>query len=421
MKTKLMHQAEKLLIFFLTFVYWLRNSFSREAGNGHAGEKNILIITRENGIGDIICLLGAFKALQELYPAEKGYNIFFASEESACGFLARIGWGQSLQLLPVRLKNRASCRDYAYSHKQLSQFAWEQIFSLGPLANYDRLLLLGLKARRYNVLWGGIERRGRLGRFLESLLRPVSGIELKYDTMLFAVYEKALSFFARRQVELELPYIEPLPAANPIQIEGNKYCVISIGIASNHVNSFRAWPIERFVAVAEFICRELSLDMVLCGDKGQLEVTGEFLSRLPEDCLPRIHDLVGRTSFEEWVEVTRGAEFVFGNDSGYIHLAAAVRTKAFFIMGYHNYGRFFPYELPSGKVPDDYQMPVPISAERPICTFCNSFWLLEDSSEKLAAKALCDRCVQEKGLYSCIDGIEAGQVIEVVKSYMAGR
>lgn len=50
--------------------------------------------------------------------------------------------------------------------------------------------------------------------------------------------------------------------------------------------------------------------------------------------------MTAKTSFDEWVEVLRNAEFIFGNDSGYIHLASMLRTKSFVIAGFWNYGRF---------------------------------------------------------------------------------
>lgn len=178
---------------------------------------------------------------------------------------------------------------------------------------------------------------------------------------------------------------------------------------------------ERFAKVAEFVHRELRLPLVLCGGKEERVATRELLSLLPRDVRSGVRDLVGQTSFAEWIVLTRGASFVFGNDSGYIHLAAAVGTQAFCIMGWHNHGRVFPYRLTGTELPQGYAAPILIEADRPPCAFCSCPWLLTERAAK-ERKNVCDRMAGRRGIYACVDAIPAELAVRVIRHWwVTGR
>lgn len=412
-----MNRISQLIIGLLSLFHWLSSQLGYHVGKSSQGEKKVLVVLREYGIGDVICFLSVLNELPRLYPAEEGYRIYLGSDASACNFLQRIGVPQGIELLPMRIRNRDSVADFRYSHGQLAAHKWEETLSLTPMGVYVKFLLMGIHCKRHLAVAGGIEPPGRMGKLLENFLPGLRKKEFSPETMLFEIYEKALAEFFGREIKLQLPWIAPL-AENKLGGE-RPYCVMSVGIAPGHANAPRAWPLERFAKVADYIIGEMDMDICLCGEPSQQAVTEEFIALVAEANRPGIRNLVGATDFTQWVELTRGAQFVFGNDSGYIHLAAAVHTQAFLIMGYHNHGRLFPYVEPSGKKPEDYCLPILIETDKPPCAFCNCPWLFAGQPEAVAQHEQCEQAVQRSNVYMCIEAVTAEAALEALEKWRA--
>ena len=185
----------------------------------------------------------------------------------------------------------------------------------------------------------------------------------------------------------------------------NNYCVITAGIAKGHDYPYRGWNIEKFAHVANFISANTDLIICLSGTNDDEVANSELYSMIKNK--RRVINLTAKTSFDEWVEVLRNAEFIFGNDSGYIHLASMLRTKSFVIAGFWNYGRFLPYG-------DDVEVcakPIDIRIDKPKCALCSI--IKHNCMEKVA----CDKKVLKDGIYKCIDDITSEMAIEAVKSH----
>lgn len=386
----------------------------------HEGKKHILIIFRDYGIGDAVCFLPVLKKLPELYPAEAGYSLHLAADEQTLFFWKKfLALPKIIELLPLRLHNRDSFRDFRVNRKLLETYSWEQVLFFHPMGTYYRLLLAGLPCAKIIAESGELDLPGQR---LDVLLPSLQVLEHPAKTMVFQAYEALLRLASGQSVALDYPYIEPLGHPPELDVEGD-YCVVSCGVATGHANGFRAWPLERFAEVMSYIGNKLGLNIVLSGSAGERSEVERLLGLLPDDLRKRVHNLVGHTNFEAWVELIRGARFVFGNDSGYIHVAAAVHTQAFFIMGNHNYGRFFPYRFSEEIVDREggYEPCMIETPERPACVFCNCPWLLADRSGALAAKSSCDQWATEKGVYRCVDEIQSAQAIKVIRNWYSAR
>lgn len=184
------------------------------------------------------------------------------------------------------------------------------------------------------------------------------------------------------------------------------YCVVSAGIANGHDNQPRAWGLHNFKIIVDYILKNTDLDVVLTGSSEDAETNKKLFYALNDS--KRVINFSGQTTFEEWVEMIRNAKFVFGNDSGYIHLASILNTQSFVISGYWNIGRFLPYE----KDTPDILTPIDIRVDKPECCLCNVLSCNND------AKRECDKFVKMKGTYKCIYDIKPEMVIKRLKEYM---
>lgn len=92
------------------------------------------------------------------------------------------------------------------------------------------------------------------------------------------------------------------------------------------------WPAERFGELARILLgRDESLRVVIIGGKGDVEVGQKIveMSGFPE----RTSNLCGKTSIAESFSVLARCERLIANDTGPVHMAAAVGTKCVVLFG----------------------------------------------------------------------------------------
>jgi len=97
----------------------------------------------------------------------------------------------------------------------------------------------------------------------------------------------------------------------------------------------KVWPAEKFGKLAS----KLSLKTVIVGSKSEIEAADTIVS-LSQD---RSISVAGKTDLKELVEVIRHAQFVVSNDSGPMHIAAALNIPVFAIFGPTDQTRTGPY------------------------------------------------------------------------------
>ena len=80
-----------------------------------------------------------------------------------------------------------------------------------------------------------------------------------------------------------------------------------------------------------------------------------------------VTNLAGKTSLQELISIIAGAHLLVGNETGAVHIAAAVSTSAICILGGGHFGRFLPYNL---ERPSDKPLPVAVFHKMD-CFECN--------------------------------------------------
>jgi heptosyltransferase-2 len=91
----------------------------------------------------------------------------------------------------------------------------------------------------------------------------------------------------------------------------------------------KRWPITHFTALARRWIGEQSGSVVVLGGREDAAVCATMASELG----PRALDLSGRTTLSTWAAVLQACEAVVCNDSGGMHLAAAVGTPGAAVFG----------------------------------------------------------------------------------------
>lgn len=410
-----MASKNKILI-VLQGILWHFKSKNKFKKDKH---KNILIILELPGIGDAVLQINVLYHLSRVMKDQSDYKLYIAGSKITCNFLENIKSTFDIELVEVdfSFENRSNFSIFKDNYLKLNSRYYCYIISFDNLSSYTKALIIGLEYGGIVFSEDQITKKYLSKDFiLRLLLKNINLIKTNYSTQLLThkllVYKNILNFFLKcvnkdlfvnKYEEYKIPIL-----VQRIKIEDN-YCILSAGIAQGHDYPYRSWNIEKFAAVANFILENTDLTICLVGTKDDEVANSELYNMIKMK--NRVIDLTTKTSFAEWVEVLRNAEFVFGNDSGYIHLASMLRTKSFVIAGFWNYGRFLPYS-------DDVEVcakPIDIRTDKPKCALCNFI------KHKCIEKVECDKKVIKDGIYKCIDDITAEMAIEAVKSYYIGQ
>ena len=105
-----------------------------------------------------------------------------------------------------------------------------------------------------------------------------------------------------------------------------EYAVLMPGAARG---ASKMWPLEHFEELALRIISATDLNLVFAGGKGDAPACGQLAGKLGA----RASSLAGKTGLKEWAALLKQSRIAVANDSGGMHLAAAVGTPVVGIYG----------------------------------------------------------------------------------------
>jgi lipopolysaccharide heptosyltransferase I len=126
--------------------------------------------------------------------------------------------------------------------------------------------------------------------------------------------------------------LPPLPGRGELDFELPRDYAVLVPSAGKPANR---WPAERFGKLAAM----LPVESVVVGAGGDADIAGQVVIASGG----RAISLAGRTGLKEMAAVVRDARFVVCNDTGPMHIAAAVGVPVFAIFGPANPDRTGPY------------------------------------------------------------------------------
>lgn len=149
-----------------------------------------------------------------------------------------------------------------------------------------------------------------------------------------AAFFEALTGTKKPELEMNVQTTSPLK---------EKYVVLFPDAAVE----YRKWSPSKYGRVAAWLFQEKGYKTVIVGLD---QSAGKIIQGHIENG-EGVLNLAGKTTLVELIPILREAEFLVSNDSGLVHIAAAVNTPVFCISNGNHYGRFIPY-------PEDMHRPV---------------------------------------------------------------
>ena len=118
--------------------------------------------------------------------------------------------------------------------------------------------------------------------------------------------------------------VDVLSALSELCVAGGKATGPKIAIGPGSKMRAKRWPLESFVAVIELLHVRLpDYEFLIFGDANEMDVGEQLVDRLGQFCI----NLAGRLSVQESAALLARCSLYIGNDTGTMHLAAAVGCR----------------------------------------------------------------------------------------------
>ena len=138
--------------------------------------------------------------------------------------------------------------------------------------------------------------------------------------------------FSETAPKLNLSPIAKVSVENKLQSADINRDSIYVMCPGAEYGPTKRWPTEHFAALAEkLIAQNATNQIILLGSKSDHELAQEITSQAKK--AGNIHNWCGNTSLDEAIALIGMSKAVVSNDSGLMHIAAALQTPQVAIFG----------------------------------------------------------------------------------------
>jgi len=323
----------------------------------HDKHTKTVLLVRLDAIGDFILWLDSAQHFRKIYPDKK---IILLGNQVWADLAKKFSYWDEVWALD----RRKFYRNLPYRMRLLKKIR-KAGFDIVIQPTYSREFLYGDAIVRIS---GARERIGSVGDC--SNIRPIEKkISDHFYTRLIPSNPKPIMELRRNaefvsglgyKFQAALPDIMPVVQGIKNPVANNlPYFVLFPGASWTG----RQWPVERFSEFASLVFSETGMSAVICGGPTERQLGEALISTMD---IPVVN-MVGETSLTELVVIMKDAQFLLGNETSAVHIASAVATPAFCLLGGGHYGRFMPYDIEAKT-----EKPLPVSIMHEMdCFGCN--------------------------------------------------
>ena len=326
------------MIILKSLLFYIFDSFALYSETSPQKNKfELVLLVRQDAIGDFIMWLDTAKEFRQLFPAKK-YKIILIGNASWCGLADEFPYWD--QVLPIDSKKFKSFSGYRWGllrkiNNMRAHIAIQPTFSR-EFYNGDTIIRASTALRKVGSV-GDMSNRNWLKKIISDRwyteLVPASTkqlTELERNSEFF-------QGFSKKPHQLSYPSISSEVLASSKKWEKRDYYVLFPGASS----ALKQWPTEYFAEIANRIYNETFLTGIIDGGPSEKPLA-ESIQGLTDAPL----EWAG-TPLNELPKLLKHSKFLVSNDTSAVHIAVAVKTSVICILGGAYYGRFLPYpELP---------------------------------------------------------------------------
>jgi ADP-heptose:LPS heptosyltransferase len=298
--------------------------------------RNILVIDFGQ-LGDVVLSVPALRAIREKFRAAR---ITVAAGKPGSGIVALSGYADAtLDVDRVALRDGPKLVSIAKIIKLVREVRRARFDFVIDLHSFAETNLLGFLSGAPKRLYS--RRPGRSLNYLSNF-RPFPPIEDntkhfadRYLDVLRPLGIQGVSSIPR----LETRPSDDLAVEKMLRREGATFAVPCIGLFPGASDPTRRWPMERFARLADYLIRNEGIRVLVFAGPEE----GHLLNQIRRD-FPPSTILFNRLTIPELASALARLSVFVSNDTGPIHLAAAVGTSVVMLMHRPTPHSFVPLE-----------------------------------------------------------------------------
>jgi ADP-heptose:LPS heptosyltransferase len=302
---------------------------------------NLILLIRQDRIGDFILWLDTAKEYRKYYPPEN-YKIILIGNAIWSDLAKGLPFWD--EVLPVNVK----------AFKALSRYRWNilrKVRNFGAKIaiqpTYSREFYHGDSLIRASNASKKVSSAGNMSNRdqLKSILADRWHTELiPSSPEQLSELERNAEFFSGFIKKKYLPSYPELELSGDCKIQELKcksFYILSLGANKK----YREWPYKYYAKIAQKIHKKTGWLGLICGAENEFYL-GEHIKKL---CDAPLQNYTGQTTLSELTCLLVKSQILISNETGTVHIANAVGTPTVCILGGGHFGRFVPYPELSGQ------------------------------------------------------------------------
>ena len=298
----------------------------------------LVILIRQDAIGDFVMWLDTAKEYCQLYPPDK-YKIILVGNKIWCGLAKALPYWDEVLVVDVK------------QFKTFSSYRWNLLRKIKNLGvqiaiqpTFSREFYLGDPLIRASDALRKVSSVGDMSNrnWLKKTIADGWHTELiPASTQMMTELERNAEFFQGLSAK---PYQANYPKlkfhrTTTINWEKREYYVLFPGVST----ALRQWPVGSFAEIADRIYNETGLTGILDGAPSE-KLLAESIQSISRASL----EWAG-TRMEELPQLLKYAKFVVSGETSAVYIAAAIETPVICVLGGAYFGRFLPYPELTGQ------------------------------------------------------------------------
>lgn len=329
-----MNKVKKIFVKFKVLFVFIFNCIKcKFSGKGKKSGKNVLIFSL-GSLGDTVYIIDLLSVINETYK-RAGNIVYFMGLGGTVSFLKKYSH-IDFEYIPLELTTSSVNFDsYVNACKALSTREFDKVICLQRDIFIQSILL----AASFNKLLIFDNDTNRKKGILFDIFNEFSKAE-NYE------YPYNTTWKERKRYIAEKLYIEGYSPQYPrIQTIENKFsCRSYLVFCPTAQYCDRSIPQALAAGIIDHILDKSDVLIILSGNEKDKKYCNAILDKVTNKRKSSILNLVGKTSFDEFIDILSKSKFIISCDSGPAHLGPALGKRTLVVSGYWDSNIVFPYE-----------------------------------------------------------------------------
>ena len=327
-------KARKIFIKIEVLFAFIVNCIKCKIRRKNKNFSNDVLIFSLGSLGDTVYIIDLLAAINETYKKSEKH-VYFMGLSGTIDFLKKYS---SIDLDYISMEfttTSVSFTSYVNAYKDISKKKFDKIICL-QRDIYIQSILLATSFDELLVFDNNTSRKKGILFKIFMKFSKAESYEYPYNT----TWKERKKFIAEKLYIKE--YLPEYPQIRTIENTCSYKSYLVFCPTAQYCD--RSIPQELSAGIINYILDKTNMQIILSGNKKDIKYCNDILDKIDEKKNGRILNMVGRTSFDEFIDILSKSVFIISCDSGPAHLGPALGKRTLVVSGYWDSNIVFPYE-----------------------------------------------------------------------------